>query len=920
MDANPHDTGAQWAQTIWVRRLARRLLHDAALAEDAAQECSIAAWQHGPRDAPAPTVWLATTVRRLAARTRRGAARRGARERAAARDEALPSAAELVERAEAHRALVAAVIALDEPYRSTILLRYVEDLPPRAIARRAGIPVASVKTRLARGLERLRRQLRREHGDASDWLGLLVALPPTDPATPILFGTTLVKTSKLGAAVLLVLLLPCVGLLVLRATQEAELVEHSPASAARERNPRGVLAPDVDPSAPARLGLEPHATAPAPALDAVPELERLSGRVLDLEQRPIAGARIEALHSPTDGTEIFAGGLAEPARELVATESDAQGRFMLELPYGILVELRASAAGFASDRLTTRFGGAEILIHLGASAGVSGRVTRAADGTAVAGAFVRLWGGAEQSVERMLRTDALGRYRAEDLPPGRLGLIVVPESEAHTRYAELELAPGQVLQHDVVVDAGWSVAGRVLDRRSGTPIAGAEVSAHDFVFKTVRTDAHGAFEIAGLFDRALTLEARAPGYGRGEQRVLDEATPVEVLLQAGRFARGRVLAPGGEPLAGAFVAAIAGSSEGGTRRTDLRTTRSGPDGRFELADLRADLAHVLLVRASGVGTSFHAFPPDESQSTAVEFGDLELAACAALEGRVLDAAGAPLAGLSVDLRPAGTAPELKLADLHGQRVVQSDATGRFVFRELAPGDWRLYAHSPDHPPLVEERLRLAPGEFRRGFDLHIRAGLAIEGSVGDERGHPLAGVVLRALPEAGPPGPRWSVSDAQGRFRVSGLLPGAYTLLLHGPRAEADTVSRHESLREPHVEAGTRGLELRLAGRSSSIRGRVLGADGMPLAGAFVARIEDGVPPEEFVLSDSQGRFELPVAPQTRVELIARPGITLARAPRTPTYSEYRAGRVVAEDAGQSPSAKLQPGSVDVELRLAPPR
>jgi DNA-directed RNA polymerase specialized sigma24 family protein len=42
----------------------------------------------------------------------------------------------------------AAVLALRDPYRSAILLRFCEDVAPSAIAERLGIPVETVKTRL----------------------------------------------------------------------------------------------------------------------------------------------------------------------------------------------------------------------------------------------------------------------------------------------------------------------------------------------------------------------------------------------------------------------------------------------------------------------------------------------------------------------------------------------------------------------------------------------------------------------------------------------------------------------------------------------------------------------------------------------------------------------------------------------------
>jgi DNA-directed RNA polymerase specialized sigma24 family protein len=51
------------------------------------------------------------------------------------------------------------VDALDEPFRSTIRLRYFDGLSAAEIARRATLPEGTVRWRAKEGLERLRRAL-----------------------------------------------------------------------------------------------------------------------------------------------------------------------------------------------------------------------------------------------------------------------------------------------------------------------------------------------------------------------------------------------------------------------------------------------------------------------------------------------------------------------------------------------------------------------------------------------------------------------------------------------------------------------------------------------------------------------------------------------------------------------------------------
>src|SRR5712671_876154 len=119
--------------------------------------------------------WLQAIVRRRAAKLRRGEERRRRREQAVAQHVALPSADELTARLTMQRELTEAVLALDEPYRSTIVLRYFEQLDVDAIAARTGAPRNTVRSRLQRGLQSLRARLDQD-GGRERWLPAVLAL------------------------------------------------------------------------------------------------------------------------------------------------------------------------------------------------------------------------------------------------------------------------------------------------------------------------------------------------------------------------------------------------------------------------------------------------------------------------------------------------------------------------------------------------------------------------------------------------------------------------------------------------------------------------------------------------------------------------------------------------------------------------
>jgi len=160
----------------FVRRLARRLVRDEARAEDVVQDTYVAALRNPPRHAGALRAWLASVVRKIAFTHRRSEQRRRDREEQAPPGRPLPAPEEVAERAQWHQRVVNAVMELDEPYRSTLLLRYFEDLNSSEIARVHDVPPATVRTRVKRGLEQLRDRLDGEAGgDRAAWLhGLLL--------------------------------------------------------------------------------------------------------------------------------------------------------------------------------------------------------------------------------------------------------------------------------------------------------------------------------------------------------------------------------------------------------------------------------------------------------------------------------------------------------------------------------------------------------------------------------------------------------------------------------------------------------------------------------------------------------------------------------------------------------------------------
>jgi RNA polymerase sigma factor (sigma-70 family) len=177
------------AHATWARRLARGLVaDDRAAAEDTVQEALLAAVQRPPAPGGSLRGWLRQVLKRERASRVLSDRRRQTRERAAmapAIAESPPSPEELAAALEVQRLLAGYVLALPEPFRQTLVLRYYEDRSSAEIAGLLDVPAGTVRWRLKEGLDRLRERLDRERGGAQAWraaLAPLAASGRTEPA------------------------------------------------------------------------------------------------------------------------------------------------------------------------------------------------------------------------------------------------------------------------------------------------------------------------------------------------------------------------------------------------------------------------------------------------------------------------------------------------------------------------------------------------------------------------------------------------------------------------------------------------------------------------------------------------------------------------------------------------------------------
>jgi len=171
-----------------------------------------------------------------------------------------------------------------------------------------------------------------------------------------------------------------------------------------------------------------------------------------------------------------------------------------------------------------------------------------------------------------------------------------------------------------------------------------------------------------------------------------------------RLLTGRVLAPDGQPVAGATIALVAPASEPGKPRVRLLEATGAADGRFELR-CAEEARGELFLRGEGAGVRVVKLEPGTG---ARALGDLKLVGPAWLSGRASFVDGHPAPDLELWAVPEDVAAqpnalilcteqaferELSGAGLFSTRV-RTDIDGRFKLGGLRPGRYMLRCPRP----------------------------------------------------------------------------------------------------------------------------------------------------------------------------------------------------------------------------------
>jgi protocatechuate 3,4-dioxygenase beta subunit len=450
----------------------------------------------------------------------------------------------------------------------------------------------------------------------------------------------------------------------------------------------------------------------------------ISGRVLDERAQPVAGAEVEVAGESLDGTPIAV--TASTANAALSESQSAALSGQLEA---------AGELGILRGKIP--------FPPLGAPA-----PALAAPGSSQP----------TPSTAKMFVTDGSGNFRVIGLPAGKLVVAASHPDFARGAAEPLTLLAGGEAQVTVVLNRGVRIAGRVSDDRGG-PIVGAEVSGDDGATLAM-TDGHGEFELAHVA-RALTLTAHAAGYLPASRAVSpSERGPFDLTLRRaeGRLA-GDVVDERGAPVAAARVeVATPGPPPSPRAKAPAArwfTTDSG--GRFVAEGLGPGPFHVAVSHADFAAGAFDGVPAGDAAHFVLLPGG-------GLDGDVRDArSGAVPAGARVELTAAGGKPR-SLTLVSGLFSANAVPPGAALLTAGAPG---YVAWSRSIDIVAGERLH---DITVRDLRIELERGGSVSGRLRDDRGDPLAGVVVTVAPAVGPR--VVGRTDRDGQFRIDGVAAG----------------------------------------------------------------------------------------------------------------------------------------------------
>jgi RNA polymerase sigma factor (sigma-70 family) len=788
-------------EMAWVRQLARALLHDDATADDIAQDAFVIAANKAPTDRPLRP-WLNRVVLNLVRMRARSTKRSDARESVIA-EAAAPAGTpeELVARVEIQRVVAGEVLELREPYRTTVLLHYVEGLTSAEIATKLDVPDGTVRRRLKVALDELRRRLEaREDAPRGGWLAALVpfaALPRRSDAAP----SPAAATTSSAALVIATALVGLVALaLVIWTRRDTPAAPRTAAPAAR-----------------ISIGLP----SPAVAATNVPAWLVQDGA----PPRRVAGT-VTASGAPLPFAIVRLAVVVSPLQSLLlaerATSFDGRFDFGVQPAASFIVSAQAperTPASIAVDVANPTSHPDALAVDLDPCVARLVGSVRDASGGAIARTRLSVVGQADT-----LANDA-GEYSL-CLPSGAQVRV---EADGYGARDVPTYSLGGTVRYDIVLVPEAIIIGRVVDG-TGRPVAGAHVTVtpegvrnqFGLTASMGQADQDGRFRITGVGPGKFRVVAMSGGLVTASPTVVfarpgTESTELVLELARRRRVQGSVVSRG-KPVAGARIMLIDPQQRPQMQFEPGPTAVSQLDGTFALDSLSGTFEIV-------------ATPFDVVAPKTITVGDadatvaIEVSPRARLSGRVV-AHGKPVANA-----------EVVCLMLDPSTAVRTGPDGTFVFEGVPQGRVRVWVQSLAQKRFGSRDLQVGTQNLDN-IEIDLPWASEVIGRVVDEKGAGVADVQVNLM---GPDSDFATCpTDERGEFDCLGLSGGGdYVATVHASASLQHAFMTTDGGPPPklHVADGetiVRGIELSIKNERRSIRGRISDDDGAPVTDCIV--------------------------------------------------------------------------------------
>ncbi|MBI1913623.1 MAG: sigma-70 family RNA polymerase sigma factor [Planctomycetes bacterium] len=606
------------------------------------------------------------------------------------------------------------------------------------------------------------------------------------------------------------------------------------------------------------------------------EMVEVRGRILGPDGKPFAGARLLFCSSDRDD---------DRAEAVVSATSGADGRFHLTAARTGLVrgrQLVAAADGYGPDWVEAdSLGKGEVTLRLvrDLATPLSGRILDL-EGRPVKDAVVRVrslkatpqenltpvlksWSPDSNRISPLLtkhlyqpsvaglmavKTDADGRFKVRGVGADRVAVLRLEGPTIEHRVLYVLCRPGLDVKalrrpepepglgppslpalyapsFEHVARPTRPVAGKVIDRATGKPLADVHIGGHGAGaswedFATTRTDTQGRYRLIGL-PKGVRYGLRAtPGLDRGylpaEKSLADDGglTPLKLDFEMvrGVRVRGRVTDKEGKPVPAAlwyfplsdnkFFRDLPGND---FYRTGIQGFRTEKDGTYSLIALPG--SGVIKFRAEVEGpnpyTQVGLDPAHRKRAYREDdpgMGPCFLSSGGAIEtllghnGYLLIEPALGTETLTCDVRfERGRTARVHVVGPDGKALTGATVSGMTALGGLVPvkgSSFTALALSPERPRVVtcvHAGRKLAghvslSGKESGPVTVQLRPGATLTGQLLDEEGKPIVGARVwlfyaadsaRGFFESGIPAGRDSVkTNANGAFRVEGVFPG----------------------------------------------------------------------------------------------------------------------------------------------------